>query len=96
MDLTSLIPELIKQGLGWVISVILGYVVIKLDKDRKAESAARISDGKEYNDKFQKALKDMSDSQIIALEKATKVADATFLVVQNLQNLQQSKNAFRS
>lgn len=92
MDPLSLVPELAKQGLGYVLSVILAYVVVKLDKDRKAESTARINDGKEYNDKFQKALKDMSDGQTVALEKATKVADATFLVVQNLQTLQQGKN----
>ncbi len=85
MDLTPLLTNLATQGVGYTLFILSSVVNYKLYKDRQLESTARILDVKEMTDKFQAAIDKMNESHIIALEKANKVADATYLVVQNLQ-----------
>jgi hypothetical protein len=85
MEMTAILSQLANQGIGYTLFVLSCLVNYKLYKDRQVESSSRILDVKEMTDKFQSAIDKMNESHVIALEKANKVADATYLVVQNLQ-----------
>lgn len=93
MDVSTFLPDLAKQGTGYLLAIFIGWVAWTFYKDAKAAREQHLLDIKQLNKDHQAALQAMSEANNIALEKATdaiasikSVSDSTLQIVQFIQN----------
>lgn len=88
MDPGAILISFVPQGTGYALFALVSYVAYRLYTDLQAEVKSHLADVKQITAESQAAAKVMTDNHVQALEKMTGVANATYSIVQNLQDLQ--------
>lgn len=81
--LDQFITEIAKQGLGFTLAVVAGFAIFFLYKENRQLSQDKV----DLANKRVEDLKEAQHSYATLSDAATKVAENTYTIVQNLQQL---------